>query len=165
MSRGIYYIIGSFLFLYLTACVTPMGPGEIDDLTSCKGIGLPAIRKNLLLAGYDIQSQGEEDLTTGFKQVSGYGTSRGLQRITVVKIAENQFRFRVTLRSDSMQAISTGSTTQKITTTTSGNSPKSTYENTNDQRQLVSTSNEGDQTYYVEHRGNYESTRHAVCGN
>jgi hypothetical protein len=148
----------------LTGCVTPMQPQEIEDLTTCRGKTIADIRKNLLLAGYEVQSEGTDYLSTGFRQISGYGASREMQRINVIEASKGTFRFRVVSRRDGVESVPTGSTTQTIVVGRDGGQNQQ-VQNRVEQHQLVQTSNESDLAYYVEYRGNYEATHSMVCGN
>lgn len=149
----------TFLTAVVVGCVTPMSQSDIDELTTCKNTNLKAIRKNLLLNGYKILNATDEDLSTDFKQVSGYSTSRTLQAINVIKIDDKTFRFKVRKREDRVETVDTGSTSFS-----QGMGNQSQSVNIQ-QKQAVNTSNENDERYYIEYRETYAKTHRDVCGN
>lgn len=146
------------ILAFLGGCVTPMGQADIESLTTCTGADLTTIRKNLMLAGYVIKAQGASDLSTEFRQVGGYGYDRSLRRINVVEVKPGTYRFRVT-----NQVISIDRDRHNFGGGTSMGKEKSPTV-VIDLSQPVETTNEYDETYYVERRDDYESVRREVCG-
>lgn len=143
--------------LVLAGCVTPLGRSEIETLTTCKDTDIKKIRKNLLLAGYEIKSESDGDITTDFKQVQGWGQDRGLRRITVVKIDDKTFKFNVRIRNVRVEKSNSGLTVG------SGDAKKSNNINI-DLSQPIETTNDNDQSYYEEYRDDYRGTQQEVCG-
>ncbi len=152
------------VMIFVTGCITytPMNFRDIEEVTTCKGKSIADIRKNLLLAGFSIKAQGDDFISTDFKQTGGYATDKELTRINVVKISDDQVKFKVVNRSDSLQSVPKYSTTTQ-TQTSSKVAPK-TIESTTQESQFITTSDEGDQTYYVELKGRYLQTKQEVCG-
>src|SRR5690606_33861384 len=148
------------LMAVATACVTPMSASQIEDVTTCRNTTIAKIRKNLLLAGYEINEQTGEDVVTEWKQTGGYGKNKTLQRITVVKVDDGLFRFKVMKRSVSVERED-----QASFTTTKHNKNRSKSETTGFSfGRDVERHSDYDQSYYTEYMGDYRSTQHEVCG-
>lgn len=135
-----------------------MPQNEINELTTCKNTSLKNIKKNLLLAGYEVDSESEDHLTTRYMQVSGYGTSKDSMRFNIVKVDNNTFRFKVKTKADRTETVNAGGQT---TTVGSG---KNKINIQQDNKQVVQTSDESDQSYWVERRADYVRTQNDVCG-
>jgi len=131
---------------------TPMNDTEIQDLTTCEVPSLELIRKNLMLAGYDVAPLLPKDdtLQTSFKQVEGYGSSKQFEKINVLKLDKNKIRFVVKLRTESIDKVETGSASI------------GTYKST--QSELVHNTQEADEKYYIEFREQYTARKQRVCG-
>lgn len=151
-------LIGAVFFV--TGCVTPMGAGEIQSLTTCRNTDMQAIRKNLLMSGYEIKSESATDLVTDFKQVGGYGRERALQRITVVKVDESTFRFNVRLRDVRVERDSG----RGMSVTNSDPKRQQSSTVTIDLSQPVEVTQDTDRSYYQEHADKYAQTQQEVCG-
>jgi hypothetical protein len=139
----------------LSSCLHLMAPSEVEEVTTCKDTDLKAIRKNLLLNGFKVTGETAEDLQTDYKQMSGYSGDKESASVTVVKIDDKTFKFRVRVKEDRLETRdgnSMGLSTGK---------DKGMYFQ---QRETVATSNESDQVYYVEHRARHEALRAQVCG-
>lgn len=158
MLKGIHYFFAAAFTMSMFSCVHPMGQSDIEQLTTCKNTDLKAIRKNLLLAGYKVTNQSDDDIQTDFKQVSGYSSSKQLIALTVVKIDDKNFKFRVRRRAESTSSVPTNETS--ISNGSGQNNQKVSITQT----QLVHNSDEFDQSYYIENRGEYEQTHLEVCG-
>lgn len=153
------------LTLAATSCVTytPMSPSEVEQLTTCQA-SLDQVRRNLLLAGYGLDHVTDEEIITDFKQTHG----RTWQRITVVKDSEDQVRFRIRKRTESIRELPSETHTTTMTSTTSRGNLE---EMTEAQRQLRSATvrsetvyNDRDISYYQESRGDHARTKYEVCG-
>lgn len=148
----------ALLLALAVACVTPMKVADIERLTTCKGKGFEQIRQSLLLAGYEIKNETKLDLTTDYKQVGGFGRDRRLRRITVVKLDEQTFRFRVRNKEiridrENHGAVGFGNDRKKDAGTV-----------IIDLSQPVETVQEFDEDYHEESREIYEETQREVCG-
>ena len=154
------YLVVALLAGFVAACVTPMTMSQVEDVTTCKQTTLKKIRKNLLLAGYEIEEQTSEDLVTEWKQTGGYEKNRSLDRITVVKVDDSTFRFKVMQRSVRVdrENIATVSTTSKSKkrrdSATTGISFGRDVDRTND----------SEQRYYQEYETTYRQKQYEVCG-
>jgi hypothetical protein len=147
----------------LTGCLTPMGPSQVDQMTSCNHADMAKIKKNLVLAGYTIVHDDAETIQTDYKQVSGSGTRRNLQKISVVKLEDSLARFKVRVREDRIEPVK-GS--EERTSVVIGKNEKSTAtaQSKTETTNYVPTSNEVDETYYEEHAAAYQNTKREVCG-
>jgi hypothetical protein len=149
------------IVLVLGGCLHLLESSEVNRLTTCKNTDLKKIKKNLLLAGYEIKREDTESLTTDYKQVSGYGTDKSLQRITVVKLDDKDYKFNVRVKDKRVER-----NDQQYSNNNYGNKKKSgntTNININ-MNQPIETENDYDQQYYKEHVGAYEQTHQQVCG-
>ena len=148
------------LALAAAACVTPMSASQIEEVTTCRDTTIAKIRKNLLLAGYEIEEQTGEDIVTEWKQTGGYGKNKDLQRVTVVKLDEGRFRFKVMKRSVSVEKEN-----QASFTTTKQNKKRNKAESTQISfGRDVERHSDYDQSYYQEYLNGYRSTQAEVCG-
>lgn len=148
------------LISLVAACVTPMSVSEIEDVTTCRDTTLNQIRKNLLLAGYEIEEQTGEDLVTDWKQTGGYNKSKYLQRLTVVKLDKGLFRFKVMKRS-----VTVDRENQATLTTTTRNKKKNESERVGIAfGRDVERYSDYDQSYYQERQADYRQTQVEVCG-
>jgi len=143
----------------LNACLTPMGPADIDALTTCPNTDLALARRNLLLNGYGIASSSDEDLVTDFKEVASRGSGRTLQRITVLKTERQTLKFRVRIRVEDVQPYPSSSVATSVTIGNERHMMES-------QRfySVFPLVHELDQGYYVQHRADYAATRREICG-
>jgi hypothetical protein len=132
--------------------LTPMPEPEKQALTTCKTGNLETIRKNLMLAGYDVTNFSKEAMATGYKQVdAGYNSGKVFRKINVVSIDPKTARFVVKNRQENYREVSAGSTTY------SGG-----Y--TAQHSQVVRDENEFDEKYYSEYRDQYVGLQTQVCG-
>lgn len=131
---------------------TPMPADQVGALTTCKGSDMASIKKNLMLSGYSIRSASDDAIETDFKQVSGYGTNKELQRVSIVKVDDKTARFHVRVKSEGVEKVETGRVT-----TTSGKVVAT-------DNKLVHTENEEDEHYFNESRQLHEKTHREVCG-
>lgn len=144
----------------VAGCVTPMSSSQIDEITTCRNTTIGNIRKNLLLAGYEIEEQTGEDIVTEWKQTGGYGNNKSLQRITVVQLDEGQFRFKVMKRSVSVTKENQASFSTVQKNKKGNNSETMDISFGRD----VERHSDFDQAYYQEYVGNYRSTQAEICG-
>ena len=157
--------VGAWGLVALSAgCVTPMASREVDGLTHCRGSDLKRIRKSLLLAGYEIKNGGDDDLVTEYKQIAGYGGDRTLRRVTVVKVGDGEYRFKVRLKSVRLERPG-----QNDAATMHGASSASTSQDKQariviDMNPPVELEDEYDEEYYEERRARYEEVQREVCG-
>jgi hypothetical protein len=121
------------------------------------------IKKNLVLAGYTIVQDDAETIQTDYKQVSGSGTRRDLQKINVVKIEDNLARFKVRVREDRIEPVK-GSEERTSVVVGKNEKTAATAQSKTETTNYVPTSNEGDETYYQENAADYQNTRREVCG-
>ncbi len=141
----------------VTGCLHALESNEVTRLTTCKNNDLKKIRKNLLLAGYEIKNESDSDLTTDYKQYAGYGGDRNLRRITVVKLDGKDFKFNVRQKSKSIQ--------RNNNQYSNGNNSKKGGTTINiDASQPIEVENDFDQEYYKERIAQYEQTQREVCG-
>jgi hypothetical protein len=131
---------------------TPMPDDQVASLTTCNTGDLASIKKNLMLAGYSVKNADGDTLETEFKQVEGYGTSKELEKITVVKLDSSKAKFRVRVREEGVQKVETGRVQDSQGRTVATDS------------QLVGTQNETDEHYYKEAQPQYEKRKSTVCG-
>jgi len=157
--RTLVFSAAAALALTATGCFglggfgrTPMPQQQVSELTTCKGADMTSIKKNLMLSGYAIRSASDETIETDYKQVSGYGTSKEMLRISIVKVDDKTARFHVRTKSEGVQKVETGRVT-----TTSGQVVAT-------DNKLVHTENEQDEQYFNESRQLHEQTRREVCG-
>jgi hypothetical protein len=154
-------LVGSVVSAFVTAgCLFnlpppshPLTAPEVDALTTCMDTDLAVVKKNLLLNGYVLASQDGDTLVTDFKQVEGYGTEKGFERFTVVKVDARTLKFRVRVRQQGVQRVQTGQATDyrgRVVATDS---------------QIVGTDNQTDQAYVDTDRALYANQHRAVCGN
>lgn len=158
-SSKIVYGIGITLTTMLTGCLHLLESSEVNRLTTCKNTDLKAIKKNLLLAGYEIKRDDADSLTTDYKQTSGYSQNRELRRVTIVKLDDKDFKFTIRLKS---KRIETGG--NSYSNNNYGNSKKSDSTININMNQAVETENDSDQAYYKEHMGEYEQMKLEICG-
>jgi len=152
--RGVHLGLVASLFVLITGCMTPMAQRDIDELTTCNNTDLKALRKNLLLNGYAVVSQSDDDIVTDYKQ-----EGRNWSRVTVIKVDDKTFKFKVRNRREGYEQAPTGSTL----TTISSNDGRRVQAHSQGS-QTFKTTDENDQVYYVEQRAQHEATRSAVCG-
>lgn len=130
----------------------PLATAEVEAVTTCKGSNIAKIKKNLMLAGYSIRNESADTLETEFKQVDGAGTQASSERIMVVKVDDQNIRFRVRVKSEGMAKVETGRVT-----TTSGRTVAT-------DSQLVHTQNETDEKYFKDTLPLHQKTQKDVCG-
>ena len=138
----------------LNSCFTPLPMSDVDRLTTCNGKTIDQIEKNLMLNGYAIKTKTSSGLTTEFKQISGYGSSKSSQSIIVIQLELGVVKFRVRYREESYQSMNTGRTTVG-----SGDN-----QITSVQKQYVPTADERDEKYWVERMEKYLNMQRMVCG-
>ena len=159
-SYFLVYGVGIAATVLLTGCLHLLAAGEVNQLTTCKNTDLKAIKKSLLLAGYDIKREDADNLTTEYKQTSGYSSDRVLRRITVVKLDDKSYKFNVRVKSKRIENNSNSYSSNNY-----GNNSKKHDTNINiNMNTPIETENEFDQSYYKEHVGEYEQTKQEVCG-
>ena len=156
----IFYAAALTASALLAGCLHLLESSEVSRLTTCSKTDLKAIKKNLLLAGYEIKRDDADSVTTDYKQTSGYGTEKTLRRITVVKLDETSFKFNVRVKSKRVE-----NTGNNYSNNNYGNNAKRSDTNINiNMSQPIETENDYDQDYYKEHVGQYEQTKSEVCG-
>jgi len=128
-----------------------MAPSAVEALTTCETDDLRMIKKNLAWAGYPIKNHDDDFIETDFKQVDGYGTDKGSERIVVVREG-NKARFRVRRRDESLTRV-----TSEVVKDKKGNTVSSRSD-------LVNTQNESDETYWQEQYAYYAARRRTICG-
>lgn len=144
----------------ISACVHPMSAGEINELTTCpKGTTLAKVKKNLLLAGYGIQHEGDEEIITDYRQSGG----RSWSRITVIKM-DDAVRFKVRSRSESLESVPSSRTSTTLGNSRDRNGKARDVIVTQEDR-TERVTNDRDLAYYIEHRAEHEGTKSEVCGN
>lgn len=146
-------LMTSSCFMWAGAARTPMPETEVKSLTTCKTGDLAAIKKNLMLAGYSIRSADDETIETDFKQTAaGYGRGKEFLKITAVKVDDETTKFRVRVRTESLDQVTTGEVKDSAGRTVATDST------------LVENKNESDEGYFVERKDEYNSTHKDVCG-
>ena len=155
--RNIWALVAVLAFTAV-GCVHALDSNEVVRVTTCKNTDLKAIRKNLLLAGYEIKSASDTDLTTDYKQVAGYSSDKTARRITVVKMDDKTYRFNVRLKSSRVERNQNNAGYQDP------NKKNGTTINI-DMSQPIEVQNDYDQAYYQEHVAEYDNTHREVCGN
>jgi len=157
-----FVALGAFLALSTTGCFmfgagmgasTPMADADVAAVTTCKTGDLTAIKKNLMLAGYSIDNIDGETLETGFKQTSAaYGGGKEFVKIIAVKVDDETTKFKVRVRTQSLDKMETGEMKDSMGRTIATDST------------VVENKNESDQAYYVEAKDQYTATHKEVCG-
>lgn len=152
--------LGVMVFASTTGCFmfggspqTPMPTNEVTSLTTCKTGDLAVIKKNLMLAGYSIQNADDETVVTDFKQTAaGYGNGKEFLKITAVKVDDGTTKFKVRVKTESLDQVQTGEMKD-------GNGRTIATDST-----LVQNQNEADEGYFVERKEQYTTTQKEVCG-
>lgn len=154
--------LGALLALSSTGCfmfggmpaATPMAEADVTAVTTCKTGDLSTIKKNLMLAGYSIDNIDDESLETGFKQTAaaGYGGGKEFLKIIAVKVDDETTKFKVRVRTESLDKMQTGEMKDSMGRTIATDST------------VVENNNEVDQAYYVEAKDQYAMTQKEVCG-
>ena len=137
-----------------------MKSARIKELTTCKNTSLKEIRKNLLLAGFEINRDSEEDFSTGWKQTASYANERTYRRIAVVLSKNKLISFMVRVRTVTTSSENIGSISTTHSTNKSGFEKKSTIgfgREVEDKEDL-------DEEYYEEYEEDYIRTQREVCG-
>lgn len=146
--------------LAMVACVTPMEPDEVEEVTTCNGTDLATIRKNLLLDGFKIEQESTEDLVTDFKQSDFWNGDRRYIRLTAVKVGDNVFKLKVrtrTIRIYQRDHIGMGVTNHHS---------RHRHSNTVilDFSRPLEVEHEQDMEYYEEHRDQHVALKQRICG-
>ncbi len=155
-----FLALGAFLALSTTGCFmfagmpasTPMAEADVTAVTTCKTGDLSTIKKNLMLAGYSIDNVDDESLETGFKQTAGGGGGKEFLKIIAVKVDDETTKFKVRVRTESLDKMQTGEMKDSMGRTIATDST------------VVENNNEVDQAYYVEAKDQYAITQKEVCG-
>ena len=143
-------VSGCFMFAGMKR--TPMQPDAVASLTTCGTGDMSSIKKNLMLAGYRVVSADDETIQTDFKQTAGYGGSKEFLKVTAVRVDDKTVKFKVRVKSESMQTVQTGELKDSNGRTIATDS------------QVVNDQNEGDESYVLEMKDQYEATHKEVCG-
>lgn len=158
-SKVIGYGISVAAVMLAAGCLHMLESSEVNRLTTCQNTDLKKIKKNLLLAGYEVNKEDGDNLTTDFKQVSGYGGDKTMRRITVIKLDDKTYKFNVRLKSKRIES------NQNNYSSDPYNKKKSDTTININMNQPIETENDFDQDYYKERVAQYESMRQEVCGN
>ncbi len=144
----------------VAGCLHMLEGSEVNRLTTCKNTDLKAIKKNLLLAGYEIKREDTDNITTDYKQTSGGGMDKTMRRITVVKLDDKAYKFNVRVKSKRVEQNNNNYSNDPY------NKKKKSDTTINiNMSQPIETENDFDQDYYKEHVAQYEQTKSEVCGN
>lgn len=155
--------LGAFLALSTTGCFmfggmgmaarTPLPDAEVQELTTCETGDLSAIKKNLMLSGYSIENVDDETIVTDFKQTStAYGGGKEFLKIIAVKVDDARTKFKVRVRTESLDTMKTGELKDSSGRTIATDST------------VVENKNEVDEAYFVEMKDQYAATKREVCG-
>ncbi|NOU33526.1 MAG: hypothetical protein HOO96_36990 [Polyangiaceae bacterium] len=131
---------------------TPMPANEVAALTTCKTGDLSKIKKNLVLAGYGVTRSDGDIIETDFKQVTKFGSTKELEKISVVRVDENTTKFKVKVRVESKEEVESAKVKDGSGRTVATGT------------RLENTTDESETQYYQEGRPQYEEARKAVCG-
>lgn len=148
------------LVFVVSNCVTPMSSSEVEGLTTCKNITLKDVRKNLLLAGFEVDQSTSDDLITKWKQTSGFSNDKSLIKIVVVKLDEKSIKFRVRKRQSSVTQENQLSFSSTNKSKNVGTSQQQTIGFGRD----VERHSDYDESYYKEYYEKYADIQHDVCG-